>query len=480
MSLEILGSRILAPYFGNSIFVWGSLISVFMAALSFGYYIGGRLADKKPSYKILALILLIPGSFILVLPLVYPQVNNVIFNYDFGARSNPLIACLILFFLPSCFLGAVSPFVIRMAARSVETVGNVSGTVYSISTVGSILGTLFTAFYLIPVLGIKTIGFLIGGCLVVTSSSTIFFSKRGRNGSKSARLISSLTLVLILSAAGPSFASAPETRVLYEKDSLYYHIIVMEDSCCRYLKFDFDMRHYQSAMYLNTPYKSWLIYVDYIPLFFVFNPDADDILVLGLGGGSLPKLLHKINPALKIDAVELDPEVLTVAEKFFYFRNGVHANVYINDARIYTKKTDKKYDVIILDAYKSEFAPYHLLTKEYFEELSSILKKGGLLLFNLYDPHNREIYKPVIKTLLTVFNDTALFDILPDADIIVAGNSTHKTTLELLSNGAKIVRKRYGLNMMKRIQTWKEVDIDKNIPIFTDDYSPGSLYRIDD
>ncbi len=283
-------------------------------------------------------------------------------------------------------------------------------------------------------------------------------------------------MAIILLCSSYSFASS-KTKIIYEEDSLYYHIIVMEDSCCRYLKFDFDMRHYQSAMYLNKPHKSWLTYAGYIPLLFAFNPAASDILVMGLGGGSLPKLLHKINPGLKIDAVELDPEVLKVAEKFFYFKDGVHADVYINDARIYAKKTDKKYDVIILDAYKSEFAPYHLLTKEYFEELSSILKEGGLLLFNMYDPHNREIHKPVLKTLRAVFNDTALFDILPDADIIVAGNSKHKTTLESLNNRAKIVRKKYGFDLKRRIQTWKEVHIDENIPIFTDDYSPGSLYR---
>lgn len=479
MSLEILSSRILAPYFGNSIFVWGSLISVFLAALSLGYYIGGRFADKKPSYTNLALILLISGLLILALPLVYPKINNAIFEYDFGVRSNPLIACLILFFIPSCFLGAVSPFVIRMAARSVETVGNVSGTVYSISTVGSILGTLFTAFYLIPVLGIRTIGFLIGGCLVITSFLTLFFNKTGKNKPKSACIISNLTLIIILFGSSYSFAS-PKAKIIYEKDSLYYHIIVMEDSCCRYLKFDFDMRHCQSAMYLNTPYRSRLTYPGYIPIFFAFNPAANDILVLGLGGGSMPKLLHKINPDLNIDAVELDPEVLKVAEKFFYFKDGVHANVYINDARIYAKKTDKKYDVVIIDVYKSDSPPYHLLTREYFEELSSILKEGGLLLFNLYDPYNREIHKPVIKTLRAVFNNTTLFDILPDADIIVAGNSKHKTTLESLSNGAEIVRKKYGFDLKKRIQTWKEVYIGKNIPIFTDDYSPGSLYRIGD
>ena len=178
MALEILGSRLLSPYFGNSIFVWGSLISVFLAALSTGYYLGGKLADKKPDCKTLALILLIPGILIFVLPFVYGKINGVIFNYNLGVRANPLIASMILFFIPSSFLGAVSPFVIRMTTKSVETVGNTAGTVYSISTLGSIFGTLFTAFYLIPSIGIKTIGFLIGGGLLIMSFVTFFFNPR--------------------------------------------------------------------------------------------------------------------------------------------------------------------------------------------------------------------------------------------------------------------------------------------------------------
>ena len=110
-------------------------------------------------------------------------------------------------------------------------------------------------------------------------------------------------------------------------------------------------------MPLPHPNKSCLPFVNYIPLCFVLNPTARDILITGLGGGSIPKLFYQINPELNIDVVELDPEVLNVAERFFYFKNGVQANVIINDARMYVKRTKKKYDIIILDAYKAELIP---------------------------------------------------------------------------------------------------------------------------
>jgi hypothetical protein len=157
MSLEIVGSRVLAPYFGNSIFVWGSLISVVLAALSVGYYWGGWLSAREPSYSRLLTLLVIPGVLIFFLPFIYPTVNEWIAGIDFGTRLNPLIASSIYFLLPGVFLGTISPYVIRLAATKLSTVGSTAGTLYAVSTCGSIFGTLSTAFYLIPLMGVSNI-----------------------------------------------------------------------------------------------------------------------------------------------------------------------------------------------------------------------------------------------------------------------------------------------------------------------------------
>jgi hypothetical protein len=157
MSLEIAGSRILAPNFGSSIFVWGSLISVVMTALSIGYYWGGWLSAREPSYGKLAILLVIPGIVIFFLPFLYPAINDWIASIDLGNRLSPLFACGVLFLVPGVFLGTVSPYVIRLAATKLSTVGSTAGTLYAVSTAGSIFGTLITAFYLIPVLGVSNI-----------------------------------------------------------------------------------------------------------------------------------------------------------------------------------------------------------------------------------------------------------------------------------------------------------------------------------
>jgi hypothetical protein len=172
MSYEILGSRVLAPNFGSSVFVWGSLISVFLGGLSAGYYLGGRLADIRPSTRKLGVIILVPGLMFLAFPLYGTPVCDWIFEMDLGIRMSPLLASLILFSLPAVLLGMVSPYTAKLMICSLRTSGATVGTLYALSTFGSIVGTLFTSFYLITVAGVTK---LIMGQGVVLVAITVPF-----------------------------------------------------------------------------------------------------------------------------------------------------------------------------------------------------------------------------------------------------------------------------------------------------------------
>lgn len=174
MSYEILGSRVLAPNFGNSIFVWGSLISVFLAGLSAGYFLGGRLADVDPSSRKLGLIISAAAVFLLLFPLYGTPVCDWIFEKVQGIRSGPLLASLVLFFLPSVFLGAVSPYTARLMICSLHTSGRTIGALYALSTLGSIAGTLLTSFYLITVAGVQTL-IVAQGAILLLISVPLFF-----------------------------------------------------------------------------------------------------------------------------------------------------------------------------------------------------------------------------------------------------------------------------------------------------------------
>src|SRR5574340_506698 len=176
MSFEILGSRVLAPNFGSSVFVWGSLISVFLAGLSAGYYLGGRLADVNPSSRRLSLILIIPGLLLLTFPLYSVPVSDWIFMKDLGVRTSPLIASAVLFLVPSVFLGIVSPYTAKLMICSMHTSGKTIGTLYALSTFGSIIGTLVTSFYLITVAGVNAL--IMGqGVLLIASAIPLYFMR---------------------------------------------------------------------------------------------------------------------------------------------------------------------------------------------------------------------------------------------------------------------------------------------------------------
>ena len=176
MSYEILGSRVLAPNFGGSVFVWGSLISVFLAGLSGGYYLGGKVADIDPSTKKLAAIIIIPGIMFLTFPLYGSMISDWIFSMDLGIRLSPLLASMLLFLVPAIFLGMVSPYTVKLMICSLHTSGSTVGTLYALSTLGSIVGTLFTSFYLITVAGVKMLIMGQGVVLVLISIPLLFMN----------------------------------------------------------------------------------------------------------------------------------------------------------------------------------------------------------------------------------------------------------------------------------------------------------------
>ena len=182
MGLEIVGSRVLSPYFGSSIFVWGSLISVFLGSLSLGYLLGGKLADRYPHFTTLSLLVLAAGLLIWLIPLVSNPIILFLVNLGLGSRPAPLVASLSIFFLPSMLLGTVSPYAVRLRATDIARMGNVSGGLYAISSAGSILGTLLTAFALIPLIGVRIIFLCLGATLLILSGlgSAVLNLKKGQ------------------------------------------------------------------------------------------------------------------------------------------------------------------------------------------------------------------------------------------------------------------------------------------------------------
>ncbi|HET7369315.1 MAG TPA: fused MFS/spermidine synthase [Gammaproteobacteria bacterium] len=173
MSIELLGGRILAPYFGNSIYVWGSIISVFMLALAIGYLIGGQLSLHQPTLRKFGLLFLLAATAIVPLVLFADPVMKWIFSSIYDPRYGSLCAALLLFLLPTLILGIVSPYAIRLLVLNAASSGHMAGKLYFVSTLGSALGTLATSFYLVLYFQVNHILLALAGILLVSGAATL-------------------------------------------------------------------------------------------------------------------------------------------------------------------------------------------------------------------------------------------------------------------------------------------------------------------
>ncbi len=478
MGLEMIGSRILAPNFGNSIFVWGSLISIFLAALTLGYYLGGVVADRWPHLRVMAALVAAPGAMIFALPFVYPAINRAIAQNGLGPRWDPLLASIVLFLPPSVFLGTVSPFAIRLAARAVAEMGTTAGLLYAISTAGSILGTLVTAFYLIGVAGVARIVHLLGIILVLLAAAMLVAERR--------RALAAILAMLAALGVWPGLRgqAAASPGVVFETDSFYHHIKVSDEGDTRVMDFD-NLR--QSAMLKDDPAKLKLLYSHYFSLAFAFRPDATDLAVVGLGGASLPKAFHKAFPDLRIDAVEIDPEVLRVAATYFALQEDARLRVHVQDGRLFFLTTDRRYDLVFLDAYNSDTVPFHLVTREYHQQVKARLKPDGAVAVNLISavvgPQSK-LFRSLYKTLTETFAEVYVFPArwygneIPAGVtnvILVATDRRPRLTPDEIARRASIL----GTRLLsptelreKALHLLEQPVPVADVPVLTDDFAP--------
>ncbi len=470
MALEIVGSRVLAPYFGGSIFVWGSLIGVFLAALSIGYYLGGRLADRRPRASVLAAFLFAAGGFVLLLPKYGALVSDEIALRDYGARANPLLACMILFFIPGLLMAVTSPFVIRLTARSLKEVGHASGMVYAVGTVGSIAGTLGTAFYLIPALGTRAILYLLGVSLIFTALIALAVSDRRRG----AAAVLLLTLGL---AAQPGYA---KERVLLERDSSYHRLLVTEDDHYRWLRAD---NIWHTQMTLKDKHGRGLPYTDYVDLAFLLNPKIKSVLVIGLGGGTVPKRFVRDYPQVTVDVVEIDPAVIKIADRYFEVKPGPRLKVHEADGRQFLRRTERKWDLIVLDAYYADTVPFFLTTKEFFTIVKQRLNPGGIICNNVVGQvtgPKSKFFRSVYKTMDEVFPTLYAFRVAESGsewiniEVFAVNGRGRLTPAELNSRArqmkGKVIKDDELLGRVDDLVT--EPIQTRDVPALTDDYAP--------
>ncbi|MBK9373291.1 MAG: fused MFS/spermidine synthase [Holophagales bacterium] len=372
MGLEIAGSRIMAPVFGSSIFVWGALITTFLASLSTGYALGGKLADRRPSPALLGNILVAAG-FCLWLLLARPAPLLALCNAaPVPERFRALLAALLLFALPSVLMGTVSPFATRLAARDVGSIGRTAGTLAAISTAGSIVGTFAMAFLLIPAFPIEPILFGTGAVLVLSGALASTQGLALRLGVASLGLFGAAGVFLLRPEAVAS--PLPGGTVVFRKETAYHRLLVVDQGPRRALYFDNfaqGMVDRASGRIPDFLYPNGLL----AALLWRRDPPRN-AFIIGLGAGMLPRFLSEKAPEIATTSVEIDPEVVRVAEKYFDFRPDSNDRVLVGDGRSLLAREKGPWDVIYLDAFFSDSVPFHLTTLEFFQLCRDRLRPG--------------------------------------------------------------------------------------------------------
>lgn len=410
MSLEMAGSRVLAPYYGSTIFVWASLISVFLVALAFGYYAGGFLADKKPSFLLWASLLAAAGILTILIPFICGPANRLLLALPVPESLAVLIASVSIFFLPSLVLGMISPFAIKFITKNISLIGKASGKIYAWSALGNVLGTLFTAFFLIGRFGVFSIFMGLGITLLVVSGFIFLFRLRLPAAGGLLCVCSPFLLLLPLPRLVEIF---PGEKAVFQKDSFYNHIVVSDNASEGSRRLRFDRFVEQAGIYLAPPYGSIHDTVSLFHLGAAFCPEMQKALFIGCGGGIAPRNYFSDYQPLKVDVVEIDPLVAQVSRDYFFFFEAPGLKINIDDGRRFVQKTGNSYDVAVLDVFNSAGQiPFHLLTREFFAELNSRLSDKGVVCLNLISPMQGRggvLFNCVYKTLADVFGQVYIF-----------------------------------------------------------------------
>lgn len=467
MALEILSSRLFAPYYGNSVYVWGSIISVFLGALSLGYLWGGRLSDRQPAMPSLGRMVALAAACEAVLLLAGSRLAAVLAAFTGGSPAGTLLAASLLFGPASALLATVSPWAVRLAARDLGHLGGTAGRLFALSTVGSLAGTLVCTFVLIPFLELRQIL----GLLMALTAFTACVALAGSFRAEAPAVTLSL-LLLILALPGAAFAPRGSPGLIYERVTPYQTLQVWERSGVRVLESD---RVPQAALRLADG-DSTLPYNRTAPAVLLLNPEIRRALMIGLGGGTVGRYLQARLPALQVRYVDLDPAVPQVARRFFRFRAGPRARVTVADGRRFLHGSREEWDLIYGDAYIGQSVPFHLTTVEFLDEVQRHLAPRGVFALNLAaglgDPFSQAMYRTVRDRFgaVYVFPVRRALNVL----IIATRESDALSKAELIERGRRLDGRLRFDPSLATLASWRspvELDIAK-IPLLTDEFAP--------
>lgn len=378
MACELFGAKLIAPFFGGSLYVWAAVLGVTLLSLMSGYYLGGYLSKKFRQTSLVYFILICAGIFMIIMP--HTSLWIMTATLDFSVQWGTTISLMVFMFPALLLMGTTSPLIINLINDAADNSGKSAGSIYAFSTLGGICATFLVGFYLLPEFGIKWPCYFFGLLLALFPLLALVGKKYFK------------ALLFLVPFGLTAFINAQKNlhdenyRVLYESEGILGQIKVV------------DMPYYtatqgwkngrallvnntaQSIMNVDNPEYDLWDWSYFFPTAVSIFSKGSDALLLGLGGGTI---VHQFNRlGFNTDVVEIDQRVKDVALKYFGVPDST--NIIVDDARRYLNTCKKKYDIITLDLFLNETPPSHVLTVECFSTIKNLLNPGGLVMMNFY------------------------------------------------------------------------------------------------
>jgi spermidine synthase len=481
--IEITATRMLAPFFGNSIFTISSVIGIVLAALGLGYYAGGILADRKPSEAWFFSLIVIAGFSVLLLQLLHAVLLPGI-AYKLSLIDGPLIVSLLLFFLPAMLLAMLSPFAIALlhARAAGGGVGKASGLVFFWSTLGSIAGSLGTGFVLIPHWGIGNIVIAVGSGLVLLGGAGLVAS-RGMPRIIPAGLA---LLALACTLALRQFAAAAHAGDVFAADGLYERIVVRDVAYRgRRARILWQDANVSGGVYLDDGSMAF-DYTRYFELYRMFAPELKTALAIGGGAYTVPAAILRDSPQAVVDVAEIDPTLHALAIRYFGLADDPRLRNHVIDGRRFLHDAAGGYDLIFADAYRSFIsAPPQFTTREFFALAKSRLALNGILVANYYGSlgaDTRPMLYSVLRTMRSVFAQVYVVATSDPASealqnfIFIGHNAAPPARRADLGRAAAVA---FAYPMLQQIAA-RELRLEDaaldSYPLLTDDFAPVEYY----
>jgi spermidine synthase len=486
MSFEMLGSRYLNPYFGSGIYTWAALISTVLLALTVGYFLGGYLADRTASPTVLAVTVMIGSVYLLALPSFAQAILEFVLAGIDDIRAGSLLSSLAIMLFPVTFLGMYSPFAIRLLLSSAQRSGRVSGAVYGISTAGSIVGTLGTTFFLIPTIGSRAITLTLGAVGLISGLILLALPRRERRAAGAFILLAVAALAAPSCRADSLFDEGVRAAMLKRANGRIAHIETEYNDVFitkrqNQLTMSFQVKGWdytESVINLLDPDDLPLRYAQVMSIATIYPNEPKKILMLGLGGGSISTYLGRSMPEAAITTVEIDPGVINAAKTYFGLRETERMRYRAGDGRVFLNRNRELYDLILLDAYRGGYVPFHLLTREFYALVKERLAPGGAAAFNVHD--GSKLYASTVKTLGDVF---PTLDLYPTGlgEVIVVATASPAPGKEALERRAAALQERHGFRFPLPQILPRRMDrplAQAGGDLITDDFAPADVYDV--